>query len=80
MIISGKRKRKLDKKLFRLKEGSYVVPSVPISNLLTKTLLEIGFTNKMEADNHYLIIGQLQKTEAAIIVAEIDYIENEKHK
>lgn len=48
MIISGKRKRKLDKKLFRLKEGSYVVPSVPISNLLTKTLLEIGFTNKME--------------------------------
>ena len=48
MIISGKRKRKLDKKLFRLKEGSYVVPSVSISNLLTKTLLGIGFTNKME--------------------------------
>jgi hypothetical protein len=37
--------------------------------------------NKMEADAHYLIIGQLQSvTGAAVLVAEIDYIENEKFK
>ena len=35
----------------------------------------------MAADAHYLIIGQVQSvTGAAEIVAEIDYIENEKYK
>jgi len=38
-------------------------------------------SNKMTASDHYLIIGQLQSvTGAAVLVAEIDYIENEKLK
>ena len=38
-------------------------------------------TNKMAADAHYLIVGQAQSvTGASAIVADIDYIENEKMK
>lgn len=38
-------------------------------------------TNKMEADYHYLIVGQAQSvTLAAAVVVEIDYIETEKTK
>ena len=40
-----------------------------------------SITKVMQADDHYLIVGQAQSvTGAAAIVAEIDYIENEKFK
>jgi hypothetical protein len=40
-----------------------------------------GIANKMTASAHYLIVGQAQSvTGAAVIVAEIDYVENEKYK
>ena len=38
-------------------------------------------TKVMQADDHYLIVGQAQSvTGAAAIVVEIDYVENEKFK
>ncbi|MCF8070051.1 MAG: hypothetical protein K9L30_15830 [Desulfobacterales bacterium] len=48
MIISGKRKLKLDKRFRRFGEGSLVIAGLPISNNQKNTLLEIGFTTSLE--------------------------------
>ncbi|MHA2363879.1 MAG: hypothetical protein ACXAC7_07965 [Candidatus Hodarchaeales archaeon] len=39
-----------------------------------------SFTNKLQADNHYLILGQLETTDGTAVSAQIDFIENEKYK
>ncbi len=47
MIITGKRKRKLDKTLQRLPEGTKIIPGLAISNEMKDILLKIGFTKDL---------------------------------
>ena len=47
----------------------------------TEEIITGTVDNKMDAADHYLIVGQVQSvTGAAAIVADIGYVENEKHK
>ena len=48
MIITGKRKLKLDKRIFKLNDGTNLVPSIPVSDDLIPTLLKIGFTDSLD--------------------------------
>jgi len=47
MIITGKRKRKLDKKLLKLEEGKRIILGLAISYEIKDTLLKIGFTEDL---------------------------------
>lgn len=47
MIIVGKRKRKLDRKLLRLKEGTIVVPGLPVDEETKAVLGKVGFTKDL---------------------------------
>ena len=44
MIITGKRKRKLDKKLLSLVEGTKIIVGLAINAEIKNILLKIGFT------------------------------------
>jgi len=44
MLITGRRKRKLDKKLQRFAEGTKIIPGLAINDEMNDTLLNIGFT------------------------------------
>ena len=47
MIIIGKRKRKIDKSLQRLMEGTIIIPGLAINNGIKDILLKIGFTEDL---------------------------------
>jgi hypothetical protein len=47
MIITGKRKRKLDKKLFTIKQGTKVVIGLHVDETTTAKLKQIGFTKQL---------------------------------
>jgi hypothetical protein len=47
MIIKGKRKHKLDKRLLLLTPGSKIVVSVIVSEAMTETLSKVGFTESL---------------------------------
>lgn len=47
MLITGKRKRKLDKKLLSFADGSKVIPGLAINDQLKDLLFEIGFTTDL---------------------------------
>jgi len=47
MIITGKRKRKLDKKLFAFKEGANIIPAVSVTDQTKDLVLKIGFTEQI---------------------------------
>lgn len=47
MIITGRRKRKLDKHLQALAEGTKVIPGLAINDPIRDTLLKIGFTKEL---------------------------------
>jgi hypothetical protein len=48
MIITGKRKRKLDKKFYRLDDGTSIILGVPVNDGTIKTIRQIGFTEKID--------------------------------
>ena len=48
MIISGKRKRKVDKKLLSFKEGEKIVIGLVFNEVIIKMLPVIGFTNNLK--------------------------------
>ena len=47
MIIAGKRKRKLDKRLTKLKEGEIIKIGVPVDKDNSQVLKKIGFTESL---------------------------------
>lgn len=48
MIITGKRKRKLDKQLSRLPQGTTVVPGYPVNDNVKNILTKIGFSDSLD--------------------------------
>lgn len=50
MIITGKRKHKLDKQLHSLQEGATIILGVPVSEDIQETLSKIGFDSLAEGE------------------------------
>lgn len=54
MILSGKRKRKLDKKLFRFNAGTPIIVGISIDDNIKEILQKIGFTESLEVGEKIL--------------------------